>query len=192
MNIKEWFKHHFALGLMISGTLCSILAWMILEWKLPWFLTTVKSPFHAFWMWLGTEVAVYRWWYWVLILYFVITIIAIAVLIFQSHIPDWKQYRADTFFDIVWRWDFDGRDGFSYHITPFCPRCDRGLELGKQEDSMRAGYDVPDTLSCRHHGVIHTFAGPYDRLERIIKDEVLRKLRNGEWKTVVEQTARSS
>ena len=142
-------------------------------------------------MWLGAEVSVYRWWYWVLILYLVITITGIAVLIFRTYVPDWRQYTTDNFYNIIWRWGYDGRDGFVYHPAPFCPQCDRGLELGKEANSMRAGYDVPDTLSCRQHGVIHTFDGPYERFERIIKDEISRKLRNGDWKAVIEQGTRS-
>jgi hypothetical protein len=42
--------------------------------------------------------------------------------------PDWHDYRQDTFFGIVWRWDY-ARDNIIPPIA-FCPSCDTQMSPG--------------------------------------------------------------
>jgi hypothetical protein len=53
--------------------------------------------------------------------------------------PDWYDYRQDSFFGIVWRWNYktirnrvrDLTVNYSIRdLTPFCPRCDTQMERG--------------------------------------------------------------
>ncbi len=83
-----WFRRHFALGVIISGTLCSVLAWMLIEWKWPWFLAPLNSLVAAAcgWLrslfnWLVSDVPVPRWWHWSLIVYFLVTLAGLGYLV---------------------------------------------------------------------------------------------------------------
>jgi hypothetical protein len=41
--------------------------------------------------------------------------------------PDWRNYREDTFFDMVWRWRYNAYNNAIMDLTSFCPRCDTQL-----------------------------------------------------------------
>jgi len=190
VSVSDWFKRHFALGIVISGTACSILAWMLIEWRWPWFL----APLHwllqgvgSFASWLGAPVPVYRWWYYALWLYLISTLLGIIYLVLKTHYLNPRQYTQDTFFDVVWRWQYADRDGFIYNLAPFCPHCDRHLQAGNEDASTRGRYEVHDTLECREHGLIYRTPKPYSEFEQIVKDEIMLKVRNGRWKGVVER-----
>jgi hypothetical protein len=43
--------------------------------------------------------------------------------------PDWRDYRQDTFFGIVWRWGYEG--GNLLIPIPFCPHCDTQMDQGR-------------------------------------------------------------
>jgi hypothetical protein len=49
--------------------------------------------------------------------------------------PNWRDYRQDTFSDIVWRWRYSTYDNSVRDLTAYCPRCDTQL-LQAQKSSM--------------------------------------------------------
>jgi hypothetical protein len=204
VSLTAWFKRHFALGILLSGATGSILAWMVLERKWPWFFAPVHGVFSILWSWIITAwgwtvgvTPVYRWWYAVLLLYLAATLVGIAYTLIKTYIasaPDNPlQYTQDTIFGVVWRWTykkhkrFDGYDNEVYEPTPFCPICDRGLHGERRTISVLGTYGERDALTCREHGIIYHSEHSLKRAIQIVKDEILLKLRDGSWKQVVER-----
>ena len=189
----SWLQRHFALGIMISGTACSIIAWMLIEWKWPWFLAPLKHfvlvPWGwcvALFQWLAVEVPVSRWWYWTLVLYLLFTITFAAFTYLKSvvgdSVPHLNQYTKDMIFGVVWRWRWLEPEYVAYDLAPFCPHCDRRLSISCDEGLAFSHQGIRSSLHCREHGVIYRGSQScFDAIELIVKDEISLKVRNGSW-----------
>ena len=203
VSLTAWFKRHFALGIILSGAVGSIVAWTVIERKWPWFLAPVNGVAMTAWAWAASTwiwtvgiTPVYRWWYSVLLLYLIATLAGLAYMLFKRYAaspgerqPEIQphQYAQDIFFQAVWRWKYSQRGDDIEALTPFCPQCDRTLERGRADTSTRGWIELHNTLECREHQVIYATYEPYARFKEIIKDEIRLKLRNGAWKQVVER-----
>jgi len=97
--------------------------------------------------------------------------------------PEWTQYRADAFYDLVWRWDWRayGPAGelVPHRVAAFCPRCDCQLEV--TEWSGESSHHCP---SC-HFGrnIQHGGQTLASRVEKLI----LRELNTGGWRNAPER-----
>jgi hypothetical protein len=96
--------------------------------------------------------------------------------------PDFTAYRADTFFGIVWRWNYSSQ-GNPQNLWCFCPRCD--TQLVYSEDR----YPDRTQFLCEHcDQKLHELNGTKDyALSQVIR-QIDRKLRGGEWKNAITQS----
>jgi hypothetical protein len=201
MDVRAWFKQHFALGVILSGAAGSIVGAVILETLYPWLLRlAVASVAPSFgwvfplWTWLTSTIPVYRWWYAALMITAPAALAALAYPRIRKSQnpkePDPRHYCRDTIGDIVWRWAYaDGSLSINAKsLTAFCPRCDRTLHWNNGNPSqITVNGRIFGSYTCRGHGRIASIDEPYDDFRRVIADEILLKLRNGEWKGVVKR-----
>ena len=190
-GIVKWFKKHFTLGVLLSGAAGSILAWMIIEWKWPWFLEPIESRAvssltflfsltTALLQWLFGNTHISRFWYGFLLLDFGLSIVlcvvgAINYLIITSK-ENWYSYKTDVFFQLRWRWQFS--KSRIVGLSASCPECERGL-------TVTDNYNGTYIYSCRVHGDIVNLDWDPSRLDIIARDEIRRNINTGEWKNRV-------
>jgi hypothetical protein len=200
-QVKFWasIKQHFALGIMLSGTVSSIIAWMVIEWKWPWFLLPVKGLIEltfrwllGIWVWLGGTTPVYRWWYAVLGIVAAVSLIILAYPRIRRYLkpvePDKSQYTEDKIAGIVWRWVYVGPMLSLPSLTPFCPTCDRKLDWKDGDPNhFKDGKRTFGSYNCREHNRVMRVSEPYDRHRETVVDEIMLKLRNGSWKKAMKR-----
>jgi hypothetical protein len=200
VDIVAWFKRHIGLGTIISGIVCSLIAAVLYEWGVVSLLWPIRyavvmlwGSIVGAWLWLTAEVSVYRWWYWILMLYLIGTLLAAAALWVKfkqlDPIPRPTEYTVDQVFGVVWRWRW-GSDHKIYNLTPFCPKCDRPLTVERSDSLNLMPGDYRFDISCRQHGMIQRISPPYDQFNETAQDEILLKVRNGGWKQVVLENRR--
>jgi len=189
-----WLGRHFGAGIILSSTSCSILAWMLIEWKWPWFLQPAHRVAGAVWgwivaagYWLVADVTLSRWWYWLLTLYLVGTLAGLGWLLMKHLVlePRASEYTKDIIYGLVWRWRWGKED--IYSLAPFCPHCDRQPTLSRCDDRLSQPYELKFDFIYRDHGPVHRISGTYQEFEEQVKDEIRLKLRNGTWKQVARQ-----
>lgn len=97
--------------------------------------------------------------------------------------PSITDYQTDRFFDVVWRWHY------SYYGQPqnlwcFCPVCDTQLVYTEDRCPDRVRF------TCEHcHRPIHETNGDKEYALAQVYRQIDRKLRSGEWKNAITQSA---
>jgi hypothetical protein len=192
-----WFRRNFGLGVLLPGTLCSVLAWMVLEWRLPWFV----APVHSLALYMFSSIAyafsytrsfvtgfvsVPRWFLLPLILYVVISLFRGVRRLLKTLAaplePHWTDYVQDNFYGILWKWEYyrDG-NGIRY-LQALCPHCMRGL-------AVNISYQQLYEWSCREHGTLYNGENNIGQMEFVVRDEIRRNLDTGAWKPIVRSYA---
>lgn len=137
--------------------------------------------------WLGASVPVWRWWYYLLIVWLSMSVAIYARRWWRSRIR-LEHYTTDTLGGIVWRWKM--LDGKPRSITPHCPTCDRELRLKKTDldtwTDEYSGFDLNCPAQCYRQHVDGYTSLFDDRIE----GEIELKIRNGKWRAVVEAQRR--
>jgi hypothetical protein len=198
VKLWAWIKQHFALGIMLPGILCSIIAWMLIEWKWPWFLQPIKGligvafGWQELWGWLGGTTPIYRWWYAFLGVVAAVSVSTQAYPRIRHYLKpvklDKAQYTEDKIGGIVWRWRYAGPILSLPALTPFCPTCDRQLDWKEgNPNHFKDGKRTFGSYNCREHNRILMISEPYERHRQNVVDEIMRKLRNGSWQKVVKR-----
>jgi len=189
VDIVGWLKRHFGLGTLISGIVCSLIAAAIYEWGWPSLLRPTRYVVVTIWgwivgacLWMTADVTVYRWWYWMLMVYLIGTLLGLGAMVIKikllDPIPRITEYTMDKVFGVVWRWRW-GSDHGIYSLSPYCPHCDRALTVERFDAFNLMPGDLWLDISCRKHGMIHRISLPYDQFDKIVKDEIYMKVRNG-------------
>ncbi len=178
---------------------------MLVEWKWPWFLAPVGGIFRTLWswvtsawIWLADVTPIYRWWYVTLLLSVAVSLIRVTISLIRAHrnqaqpIP--QHYGQDTILGLPWRWVYrDANLSINMNsLSAFCSTCDRTLEWSNAEVEDIAVTGVFGYYMCREHGSIASISQPYNQFRLIVVDEILLKLRNGNWRQVVEQQLQAS
>lgn len=101
-----------------------------------------------------------------------------------AHIADaqWTDYTKDRIFGLVWRWCYVG--GVIEQLVSFCPHCDYQVY-----PSNASGFAAVDriTFKCESCGrQLGTFDESVSYFESRVKRTIQQKLRNDDWKTIVE------
>jgi len=204
VKVLDWFKRHFALGIIIPSITCGIIATVIIERKWPWFLDPFNGFFQAIWGWMVScwtwligVTPVYRWWYGALLISFAATALFVTYILIEQHLSSTfispLKYTQDTFYGVVWRWR---NRKYKWHgsyendivdLSPFCPICDRGLHGDRTNLIKHEMVGIQEVLVCQEHGIMHYSEYTLKKTEGMVKNEIFLKLRNGSWKQVVEQ-----
>lgn len=168
------------LGTILAGTIGSLIAAAIFDWRLPRWMMREPPP-------VADQPNLETNWLIVWLIVAAVIIVIIMVLVYFASTesgdppePTQFDYIKDTFFGLLWRWSYSGRE--IIHLACFCRTCDRQCQL-QQVDTWPIVYSV----NCNVHGEQHRFTGEPQQLLHDAKIEIQRKLRNGEWKEVVER-----
>lgn len=97
--------------------------------------------------------------------------------------PSPADYTCDTFFGLVWRWRWCGRE--IDELTAYCPTCDRILQVGQRH---AYGEIKAVQYRCGPCGASkgQQFAGDINVVQNMVITEIELKSRTGEWLPIVE------
>jgi hypothetical protein len=105
-------------------------------------------------------------------------IIALIVMVVRRYLHDRIKvgdYREDDIFGVRWSWDIWQRGDF----RPYCPKCDRRLLY------QAANRYTDVTFTCPTGDFKAPMPGTWDETKGLLRIEVERKLRTGEWRAAV-------
>lgn len=100
--------------------------------------------------------------------------------------PSWMAYTEDIFDEILWRWEYSGKN--PENLSPHCPDDDTVLDYPTGRRSL------PDLMKeyttifiCKTCDKPLTLEGTYKDIEEKICRQIIGNIRNGKWKQVVEE-----
>ncbi len=173
---------------VITGVILTVLgylgrAWWPTVWRgIAWF-------FGVVWAWLFSGHSIYGWLLVILILCTVICGFVLLAAFFQrTPQHNWRSYRRDIFFGIVWRWDYFGeRIG---DPIPYCRHCDTQLIPREDYDYGPGERALVTQYICDHcHGTNDKHNEPFQHTQNKVIRQIDRKLRNDEWKKALPNAA---
>lgn len=190
-RLKRAAEHPILSGLIVAAVAAAAGSiWATVKGAWPAVLSAIWSWMTAAWLWLGSTTGV---WNWLLILLTVVSLGAIGIFVVavwqnrNSPTPLTQQdYRSDSFEGLRWFWNYDyfGRVSGIYVCCPDCL-----LQLDPKYDARVYGSDRI-TYACEHCKVTKaTFDEHHNKLESRIERFIHKKLRTGEWHTVLKSHA---
>lgn len=113
------------------------------------------------------------------------TVIVVVILIWKklfsaSSNIDWRNYRADSFSGLRWRWNYFN-DGQIYDMHTFCPYCDFQVFAEDTRAHRAVGRIAFRCDSCGPG--LGEFDEPYPSLANKVERFIQQKIRNGSWVT---------
>ena len=139
----------------------------------------VVAGVKAAFTWLGEPVSISRWWYGLLLIVAGGLVLLIGAAIFANRQPEYGEYVEDEFFGFVWRWKWNAH-GQVLDLQWFCPICDR---IGVYDHNR---FDQITTFFCSECRRPQERPGSRDQMLNAVMREINLKVRNGQWKEVVE------
>jgi hypothetical protein len=115
-------------------------------------------------------------------LYFIALVL---VTIARSRRPtglNWRAYTTDLIFGVTWHWQY-GQNDQPIRPSPECAKCRTPLIWKEAQYGAAGGSPYCETCNLGF-GELHY--EPAELEEKVIR-QIIRKLRSGEWKQVVEQ-----
>ena len=91
--------------------------------------------------------------------------------------PAFRDYTHDTFFGLMWRWNYDAK-GKIETIHCFCPKCDRELKSRNNDEWENDDF----SLLCVEHGEVRNQISSINEFRDDATHEVELNIRNGNWK----------
>ncbi len=166
---------------VITGIILAVLSyfsqalWPHIRRSLVWFCDAV-------WSWLSSGHSIYGW---LLVIFILCTAICgfvlVAALFFRVSPNNWRSYRRDIFFGIVWRWEYHGeRIG---NPLPYCIHCDTELIPNEDCNPDRSGIQRLTRYICDHcHVTVQELDESFRQTQDKVVRQIDRKLRSDEWK----------
>ncbi len=119
--------------------------------------------------------------YLVVILPLVIFLMAIflVVLLFKIFEPNFKSYRADMFYDMLWRWRYEGDEIID--LWCYCPKC--GTMLHVDDENCKATANLGEKITfficdtCNEQEMGRFRGGDRQYVLKVITREILAKIR---------------
>jgi hypothetical protein len=97
---------------------------------------------------------------------------------------NWRSYRRDSFYGLVWRWDYHG-DRIDDPV-PYCRQCDTQVIAREEYEYGSFGRRLVTYCICDHcSGTAEKFDESFRDMQNKVIRQVDRKLRNQEWRTSV-------
>jgi amino acid transporter len=177
-KVVKWLW--FAVATILLGTIGSMVATALFDWRLPpWLMKPATADNAA--VPKGTPEETATDWHrtgW-LLAGIGGTVVAILVVIAclgvdVSRNPVIADYRKDMFFGLTWRWKYYGEKIVS--LACFCPTCDRQLKI-QEVDRWPSVY----ALVCAVHGELHRPTGDIHEFLDDATREIHLNIRNGNW-----------
>jgi len=178
-------EKHSIRNSVIATVVGSLIVALIL-WLVPGAWAWVKSAFAWLNHFLTSTATIPMWLLAVMILAIlptvILIIIGIVALSKQPEGPAWTDYTKDQFDGMTWRWQYAGNS--MINLWCYCPDDDTALVYSFDEFLDKIAFHCE---SCKRN------FGPFPGSRKYILDKVRRqidrKVRNGEWKTMVQPAA---
>jgi hypothetical protein len=165
------------LGSVIGGLLLAFLLWLI-----PGLWVWLVSAIDQLVGFLVSRVSVPVWLIGIAILAIIPTIIMVVALIIASlkrpSEPTWLAYTTDRFDRMTWRWSY--RNNSVSNLGCFCPHDDTRLVYLRGYENISF-----ECETCK--AKFGPFDGDIDYVHAKIERQIERKVRNDEWKKVVQK-----
>lgn len=160
---------------VISGILIDYLTlinipgaiWKVITWFMHLFLFKTSFPV----------------WGIILLMLTIPFLIILFILLFYNK-KSFKNYTSDTFFGVLWEWDYDFGEIYKEGIRARCPQCKTILKI-VQEPDIPFGHIA--NLKCTHCGFHKKFTFDSHELRDRVKKEIDRKIITEEYKKIVQQ-----
>ncbi len=138
---------------------------------LPAVAQAAESPLVQ---WLGTSATIPNWQLLVLGLLALAAPAWLTVILYRRLGPAWRRYREDDFLGMRWRWNYKG--GEPQEIRCYCPEDDTQLTYHYSQTDNEVHFRCE---TCER--IYGSFAGDVSYVRGVIRRQVQRKLRTGEW-----------
>jgi len=148
-----------------------------------WVWAIILSSWSDFWAHIKSTHEVPSWMLYLLTIPTLRWLYQIALSTYDgltSKEPRQSSYVQDRFFGVTWRWHYVS--GHPSGIWAFCPACDTQLVYSFSYESLQQTIHL-HCETCRHDLLRET--GDKDYLVAKAHRQIDRKLRNGEWRSVV-------
>ena len=96
-------------------------------------------------------------------------------------VPKWKRYKKDSFFGVMWVWDYGTNDQPS-NIHSLCPECQCQIAPQYEDRWPNGTYFHFDCDACSYK--VEPVEGVYSEIENKVVRFIQKKLRTGEWGNV--------
>ena len=170
-------KWSIAIGAIVGS---AILVWGT-EQLLPGTWAVLKAWLLDAGTYLGQTVIIPRWWYWLLCVILVGVMGVAIVAAWRSTFGEgFRKYSVDEFDGILWRWRWSKsayKETEPYRITPYCLKCDLGLEKNGGGVNLGPGRSPSLLYECSKCLGLHDYIAT-DR----IKERIMKAVRDGTWK----------
>lgn len=140
---------------------------------LPFNAQAADSPFLQ---WLSTPATVANWQLLVLVLLALAAPVWLGLVLLRRLGPAWRRYREDHFLGMHWRWHYKG--GQPEAIRCYCPQDDTQLTYHYSQTDNEVHFHCE---TCDR--IYGSFAGDAAYVRGVIRRQIQRKLRTGEWQT---------
>lgn len=166
---------------VIGGVLTAGILWAIS--KIPGALSWVADRCVSFWHHITNSSIVPNGLLYLLGGCAVYSLLATGRYFWQLRGPTVNQYNEDKFLGLVWRWSFTFK-GSPTNTWAFCPNCDTQLVYTPKYEYG----NIKTILSCETCNTnLLTHEGDKDYLVEKINRQIDRKIRNGDWMSLVKQ-----
>jgi hypothetical protein len=176
--VKRFWKWTIGLITTIIG---GVIAWSFRGGDQPWILKKINELTVSFWTnstsFLGANLSIPRWWYWILLFVLVFVLFYTCLKIYRWKSSSTYWYYTQDVFDVVsfrWQWSKIGSysEGEPCKITAHCPNCDLTLESKKKPQTcleMQQGKRSESYYFCKDCKLEFAFSKIDDAKERIMK-----------------------
>lgn len=128
--LKSWWT-------WVVTVLLAVIGWSLREGRTPWIFTKtlecVTSAYGKTASFLGGDLTVSRWWYWILIVVFLLAVLYPCSIYARHKLRStYWGYTTDTFRGVLFRWQWSKQgahaEGEPYKIKAYCRNCDLALD----------------------------------------------------------------
>ena len=138
---------------------------------LPASAQAAESPFVQ---WLADATTVANWQLLILGLLALAAPTWLTVVVLRRLTPAWRRYREDHFLGMRWRWDY--KNSQPQNVRCYCPEDDTQLTYHYSQTDNEVIFRCE---TCER--IYGSFAGDVSYVRGVIRRQIQRKLRTGEW-----------
>lgn len=166
---------------VVGGVLLAGAIWFCQKYLPPLF-EWARGLVTALWGWISTDHGIPGW----LIILIMPCIIYCGFALWglfssqASAVIHWSDYKAGTFFSMMWRWNYRG--GTITSPIPYCLTCDTQI-IAEQHSGFLMHDPISKTVfECEHcHRVEFTTSGSFEELQDKVTRQIDRNIRNNTW-----------
>ena len=181
---------------VIAAAIIAAVGAICVTYRQYW-LPSLRGEISAAWAYSTAASPVRHWVFGMLVLgcvLFVLLLIGVAGTFFPEKktgyeslvriTPEWYDYTSDTFFELKWRWSYDGG---AINLNAYCPRCE--YQVFPDDTSAFTGGIKFYCDSCKRNAA--TIEESWDSIRSKVTRFIQQKIQTGSYPTTGDQDRRS-